>query len=54
MGEASRQVDFFPAPLPSPPEWPEPPEEEEKGALPLQLFLFLPDWLEGEEVEDCF
>ena len=53
-GETSHQVDSFPAPLPFPPKRPEPPEEEEKGALPLRLFLFLPDWTEGEEVEDCF
>ena len=37
-----------------PPERPEPPEEEEKGTLPLWLFLFLSNWPEGEEVEDCF
>ena len=48
-GESSRQVDFFLAHLPLPPERPEPPEEEEKGALPLRFFLFLPDWPEGEE-----
>ena len=48
-GESSRQVDFSPAPLPLPPERQEPPEEEEKEALPLQFFLFLPDWPEGEE-----
>ena len=54
MGETSRQVDFFPAPLPLPPERPEPPEDEEKGALPLRPFLFLPDWPEGEGAEDCF
>ena len=54
QGETSRQVDFFPAPLPFPPERPEPPEEEEKGALPLRFFLFLPDWPEGEEDDVCF
>ena len=53
-GESSRQVGFFPAPSPLPPERPEPPEEEEKGALPLQFFLFLPDWPEGEEDDVCF
>ena len=53
-GESSRQVDFFPAPLPFPPERPEPPEEEEKGALPLRFFLFLPAWPEGEEDDVCF
>ena len=53
-GESSRQVNFFPAPLPFPPERPEPPEEEEKGALPLRFFLFLPAWPEGEEDDACF
>ena len=53
-GESSSQVDFFPPPLPFPPERPEPPKEEEKGALPLQFFLFLPDWPEGEEDDVCF
>ena len=52
QGESSRQVDFFPGPLPS--ERPEPPEEEEKGALPLQFFLFLPAWPEGEDDDGCF
>ena len=54
MEETSRQVDFFPAPFPLPLERPQPPEDEEKGALPLRFFPFLPDWQEGEEVDDCF
>ena len=53
QGESPCQADFFPAPLPFPPERPEPPEEEEKEALPFRFFLFLPDWPEGEDDDVC-
>ena len=43
QGEVPRQADFFSAPLPLPPERPEPREEEEKGALPLPFFFLWPD-----------
>ena len=53
-GEVPRHADFFPAPLPFPPERPEPREDEEKGALPLPFFFPWPDWPEVDEEVDCF
>ena len=44
-----RQENFFPAPFRLPPERPEPPEADEKGALPLRPRLFRSCWVEEEE-----
>ena len=50
-----RQEDFFPTPFRLPPEWSEPPEAAEKGALPLRPHFLRPCWVEEEEgvVEAC-
>ena len=53
-GEAARQVDFFPAPFPFPPERPELPEDEEKGALPLRPFFAVPERADGEGADAFF
>ena len=53
-GETARQADFFPAPFPLPPERPELPEEEEKGALPLRPFLFCAELAEGDGADNRF
>ena len=55
MEAAPCQEDFFPVPPHLPLERPEPPEADEKGALPLCPRFFRPCWAEKEGAVDiCF